>query len=230
MSEQSHDASLGTDVGRLDRTERRFARGGVLLAVVVFWLIATCLQPWNLFAEGPFSTDFYDAQARALTHGHLDVPREVAGIEGFVIDGRTQLYFGIGPAVLRLPLSGVSDVFDRRLSLASELLAVSVLGLAAARLLKRARFLVRDAPAGSPWWYAIAGAIVTLGTPLLFLSSRPLVYHEAELWGAAAGLAGLDLVIRWWREPSRRHLVEAVALAAFAISCQAAMESSVVTP
>jgi hypothetical protein len=55
---------------------------------------------------------------------------------------------------------------------------------------------------------------------LLFFSSRALVYHEAELWGAAAGLAGLDLVIRWWRVPTRRHLIEAVALATFALSCR----------
>ena len=208
------------DIGRLSPQERRWARIGVLVAVVAFCLLATCMQPWNLFSQGPFSTNFYDAQARSLTHGHLDVPASVAGIEGFVIDGRTQIYFGIGPAILRLPFSGLSDVFDGRLSLMSELLAIAVLGMAAARLLKRARTLVRGAPAGSSWWFGAAAAIVTLGTPLLFLSSRPLVYHEAELWGAAAGLAGLDLVLRWWREPTRRHLIEAVAVAAFAISCR----------
>ena len=216
VEESTRDAGAG----RLSRDERRWARLGALVAVVVFWLVATCMQPWNLFARGPFSTNFYDAQARALTHGHLDVPASVAGIEGFVIDGRTQIYFGIGPAVLRLPLSGLSDAFDGRLSLTSELVAVAVLGMAAARLLKRARSLVGNAPSGSPWWFGATAAIVTLGSPLLFLSSRPLVYHEAELWGAAAGVAGLDLVVRWWREPSRRHLVQAVALAVFAISCR----------
>ncbi len=208
------------DAGRLDRNERRAARIGAVFAVVVFWLVATCMQPWNLFDRGPYTTDFYDAQARALVNGHLDIPASVAGIEGFEIDGRTQIYFGIGPAVLRLPFSGLSDVFDRRLSLASELLAVSVIGLAAARLLGRARSLVVGSPRGRPWWFAAAAVVVSLGTPLLFFTSRPIVYHEAALWGAATGLAGLDLVVRWWRAPTRRHLVEAVALAAFAISCR----------
>jgi hypothetical protein len=209
-----------TDAGRLTTNERKWARIGTLVAVVVFWLIATCLQPWHLFDKGPYTTDFYDAQARALVHGHLDVPAKVAGIEGFEIDGKTQIYFGIGPAIMRLPFSGVSDVFDRRLSLLSELLALSVLGLAAARLLKRAKSLVNNAPEGSAWWFGAFAVVATLGTPLLFFSSRALVYHEAELWGAAAGLAGLDLVIRWWRVPTRRHLIEAVALAAFALSCR----------
>lgn len=219
VTDPSLDASGPVaDAGRLAPVERRWAWIGALVAVVLFWLVATCVQPWNLFARGPFSTDFYDAQARALVHGHLDVPSSVAGIEGFVIDGKTQIYFGIGPALLRVPLSGVSDVFDRRLSLVSELVAVLVVGLAAARLLKRARSSVHDAPEVSPWWYAVAAVAVSFGTPLLFFTSFPLVYHEAELWGAAAGLAGLDLVLRWWRDPTRRHFVEAVALAVFAMS------------
>ena len=208
------------DAGRLTSNERNWARLGTLVAVVVFWLIATCFQPWNLFDKGPYTTDFYDAQARALVHGRLDVPADVAGIEGFEINGTTQIYFGIGPALMRLPFSGVSDVFDRRLSLLSELLALSVLGLAAARLLKKAKSLVLGAPDGRPWWFAAFAASATLGTPLLFFASSPLVYHEAELWGAAAGLAGLDLVLRWWREPTSRHLIEAVLLATFAVSCR----------
>jgi len=208
------------DAGRLTDAERKWARIGTLIAVLAFWLIATCFQPWHLFEKGPYTTDFYDAQARALTHGHLDVPANVAGIEGFEIDGKTQIYFGIGPAIMRLPFSGVSSVFDRRLSLLSELLALSVLGLAAARLLKRAKSLVAVAPDGAAWWFGAFAVVATLGTPLLFFTSRALVYHEAELWGAAAGLAGLDLVIRWWRVPTRRHLIEAVALAAFALSCR----------
>jgi hypothetical protein len=209
-----------TDAGRLTTNERNWARVGTLVAVIVFWLVATCVQPWHLFDKGPYTTDFYDAQARALVHGHLDVPAKVAGIEGFEIDGKTQIYFGIGPAIMRLPFSGVSDVFDRRLSLLSELLALSVLGLAAARLLKRAKSLIANAPEGSAWWFGAFAVVATLGTPVLFFSSRALVYHEAELWGAAAGLAGLDLVIRWWRVPTRRHLIEAVVLATFALSCR----------
>jgi hypothetical protein len=218
--EEVQNSVEGNEDGRLTKDERKWARIGTLVAVVVFWLIATCLQPWNLFDKGPYTTDFYDVQARALVHGRLDVPANVAGIEGFEIDGKTQIYFGIGPAIMRLPFSGVSDVFDRRLSLLSELLALSVLGLAAARLLKKAKSLVLRAPDGRPWWFAAFAASATLGTPLLFFASSPLVYHEAELWGAAAGLAGLDLVLRWWREPTSRHLIEAVLLATFAVSCR----------
>ena len=133
----------------------------------------------------------------------IDDIYDFAEAQGFEIDGKTQIYFGIGPAIMRLPFSIVSEVvprlpfsnrtleFDRRLSLLSELIALSVLGLAAARLLKRAKSLVAKAPEGSAWWFGAFAVVATLGTPLLFFSSRALVYHEAELWGAAAGLAGL---------------------------------------
>ena len=219
LAENEKSAAID-DAGRLTTNERKWARFGVLGAVVVFWLLATCLQPWHLFAEGPYTSDFYDVQARSIVHGHLDVPADVAGLEGFEVDGKTQLYFGIGPALLRLPLSGVSSVFDRRLSLLSELVALSVLGLAAARLLKRAKSLVVKAPNGSDWWYALFAAAASLGTPVLYFASSPRVYHEAEFWGAAAALAGLDLIIRWWRAPTRRHFLEAVALATFAAACR----------
>ena len=198
--------------------ERRAARLGAGLAVVLFLLIATGGTPWHLFDRGPFSTDFYDVQARALAHGHLDVPLEVVGIEGFVVDGRTQMYFGVGPALMRLPFTAWGDGLDGRLATSSQLLAVGVLGLASARLLARARRLVVGAPRGRPWWFAIAAFVPGIATPIVFLASRPLVYHEAELWGAAAGLAGIDLVLRWHDQPRTRHLVEAVAFATFAMS------------
>ena len=48
---------------------------------------------------------FYDIQGRALLHGHLAVPNGSVSFEGFVIGGRTYVYFGLVPAVLRLPIS-----------------------------------------------------------------------------------------------------------------------------
>ena len=59
---------------------RRAARIGTAIAVVAFLLLATRGRPWALFERGPFTSNFYDAQARALSEGHLHVPPEVAGI------------------------------------------------------------------------------------------------------------------------------------------------------
>lgn len=200
--------------------ERRSAWIGVVIAVGLFLLVATHGQPWHLFDRGPFSTDFYDAQARALAHGHLDVAPQVAGLEGFVVDGKTQLYFGVGPALMRLPFTAWGTGLDGRLALLSQLGAVALLGVASSRLLARARALVPGSPRGRPWWFTVAAVVPSLATPVLYLATRPLVYHEAELWGAATGLAGIDLVLRWRDRPTARHLLEATAFAVFAISCR----------
>ena len=48
--------------------------------------------------------NFYDAQARALLAGHLDVPARALYFEGFRIHGKTYTYFGLWPAVLRMPV------------------------------------------------------------------------------------------------------------------------------
>lgn len=198
--------------------ERRAARIGTAVAVVAFWLLATGGTPWHVFDRGGFTTDFYDAQAHSILDGRLDVPLEVVGLEGFVIDGRTQIYFGLSPAVLRLPFVAWGDGLDGRLAVASELVAVGVLGLASARLMARARRLVDRAPTGRPWWFAVGAAVPALASPVVFLASGPLVYHEAALWGAASALLGLDLVLRWHDSGRGVHLALATAVAVFALS------------
>ncbi len=124
---------------RGDGATRRAARIGTAIAVVAFVLLATGGRPWELFARGPFTSDFYDAQAYALSRGHLDVDPQVASIEGFVVGGKTYLYYGIVPALARLPFAAFTDAFDGRLVVLSMAAALAVGCLAAARLLQRAR-------------------------------------------------------------------------------------------
>lgn len=212
-------AATGSDRPTPTARQRRATWVGVAVAVAAFWLLATSAQPWRLFDEGPFTADFYDAQAHALLDGRLDVPPEVALIEGFEVDGRTHLYFGIGPALLRLPFALFGDWADGRLTLLSQLGAVAVLALAAARLVVRAGRAVGD-DRDRPWLVGGFAAVAAVGTPVLFLASRGVVYHESELWGAAAGLLGLELVLAWWERPSGRGLVLTGAVAAFALSCR----------
>lgn len=201
---------------------RSATAAGTVAAVVGFWLVATAGRPWRLFDRGPFSSDFFDVQAQSLLDGRLSVPSEVMGIEGFTVDGVTHMYFGLGPAVLRLPAALFGEASHGRLSVLSQLLAVGLLAVASARLLTRAHRAVAgrraEFAAESVWPWAVFPAAVALATPVLFLASRPLVYHEAELWGAAAALAGLELSLAWWEDRRLPRLVAAGAMAAFAIA------------
>ena len=152
---------------------RRAARIGAAIAVVGFVLLATGGRPWELFARGPFTSDFYDAQAYALTRGHLDVDPQVASIEGFVVGGRTYFDYGIVPALARVPFAAFTDVFDGRLVVLSMAIGLVVGCLAAGRLLQRGRRAVGAVVPGR-WWPWITGgfvAAVGLSSPLLWLSS-----------------------------------------------------------
>jgi hypothetical protein len=205
---------------RPDGDARRAARIGTLIAVVAFVLLATGGRPWELFVRGPFTSDFYDAQARALSRGHLDVDPQVASIEGFVIHGKTHFYYGIVPALARLPFAAVTHAFDGRLVVLSMAIGLAVGCLAAARLLQRARRALGVA-VPARWWPWITGgfaAAVGLSSPLLWLSSRALVYHEAELWGAALAILGFERIVAWWSSRRGRDLVWASVVAALALS------------
>ncbi|MGH9275826.1 MAG: hypothetical protein ACRDZU_14365, partial [Acidimicrobiales bacterium] len=197
---------------------RAAARVGALVALLVFAVLVCEAMPSGLFRRGPFTSDFFDAQAQAILDGHLDVDPQVAGIEGFVHDGRTHLYFGLVPAVLRLPVVAMTDRFDGRLTQLSMLIALAVATWAAARLAWRARRWRRgDGPPGrwEPWTVGGFTAAVGLASPLLFLAARPVVYHETELWGAATTLVALEALLHWWERPGGRALAVA-SLAALA--------------
>ncbi len=86
-----------------------------MLAVVVFWLVATSWRPWQLFDRAGFSADFYDQQARAFWHGRLAVDPAIPGPEGFVVNGKTYLYYGPFLSLVRMPLMLFGDLFVGRL-------------------------------------------------------------------------------------------------------------------
>ena len=134
-------------------------------------------------------------------------------------DGRTYFYYGLVPAIARLPISAVTHALDGRLVLVSMLGGLVVGCLAAARLLQRARqALAVELPDRSWMWITgVFAAAVGLATPLLWLSSRALVYHEAELWGAALAILGFERVVAWWSSRRPLDLAWASGAAALAI-------------
>src|SRR5205807_6212140 len=93
---------------------RRAARAGAVLALAVDVLMLSVGHPTLWHPMGLLGS-FYDIQGRALLHGHLAVPQGSAGFEGFVVGGRTYVYFGPVPALLRLPVLLITHALDSRL-------------------------------------------------------------------------------------------------------------------
>ncbi len=192
------------------RPGRRFAAasaaGGVLALLIFAWLLTLGrfdMTSWQRVG------DFYDAQADAWLDGRWDIPPDTLGIERFEARGRSYMYQGPWPAVLRLPFAAVADGLDGRLTQLSMTLALGVAIAAAARLHWRIRRLLRgDAPVtrGEAVAVGLGTFAVAGGSALLYVASRAWVYHEALLWGVAWSIAALDAVLACVVEPTRRRV------------------------
>ena len=198
------------------RYYRACAIGGLVAAVVFTWMLAAGRA--DLLRAGDLS-HLYDSQAHSLLEGRWDIPRDELGIEAWIVDGKAYMYFGPVPAMLRMPVALFTDQFDGRLTQLSMLAAFAVLLVFTTRLAWRVRALARgDTPVGTVEAWA-AGAFTFLlgaGSVVLFLASRPIVYHEAELWGAALAIAAYDSLLAFMLEPDRKPLAWAGVFAGLA--------------
>jgi hypothetical protein len=211
----------------LRRVRRRFitaSGAGALLATVLFVVVMQSGRSGIL--DNDLLGGFYDGQARAILEGHLDVDPTVAGFEGFRIGDETHIYQGIVPAVARVPILGVLDGLEGRLTGVSLVLAFAFATAWLVAASWRIRRLLRgDAPLG--WLEATCTAVATFGmavAPLLFLASRAWVYHEALAWGTALSLGSLTHLLYWLtgrpsvRRGSAFQLAAAVLLGALALN------------
>jgi hypothetical protein len=152
---------------------------------------------------------YYDALGNSLLHGRFDVFPAAVGFEAFISGGKYYGYFGMTPALFRIPLNflvpalrgewgGFSVILG---SLASVWIAYRLSGRLAVRKPARLLFL----------WAAGGGA------SLVFMASRPFVYHEASVWGGALSLAAAYCLFRYAREGTLAMLAAAGAWSFFAL-------------
>lgn len=219
---------MASPLASSDTARRRFMRAALAGSVVALLLDVLMLSDGrlDLWHQMGLLGSFFDAQGRALLHGHLSVPAASVSFEGFVIGGHTYMYFGPVPALLRLPVLLVTHGLDGRLTQLSMLLALVVLLSAGAGVHWRVREFVRPgAPLGDSERAAVflmALALGAGGVPL-FLASWPVVYHESELWGAALSLAALDAVLAVVARPSGKRIAWAGALSLLAVNSRASV-------
>ncbi len=194
---------------------------GCLLGGLVYLLVLLDLDssPTRTAVGLGYGSNFFDIQANAFLDGRLDVPAESLGIEGFIIGGRTFMYFPPFPALLRIPVMLVTHEFDGRLTVASMALGWLVLAVMSARLLWLVRTVVRGDPVPSRREAAAAAVLLTAmtgGTVITFVAALPWVYHEVYVWSVATVVGALYWLVRAGLEPNRRTLgwLGAFALAA----------------
>src|SRR4051794_39954047 len=192
---------------------------GAVLALVVDVLMLSA-GDFSLTRQAGSLGAFYDVQGHAFLHGRLDVPADAVSIEGFLIGGKTYVYFGPVLALLRLPVLAVTHDLDGRLTQLYMLLGIAVLLASAAQLHWRIRELVRPGAQVTRTELVAAGLMqfaLGAGSVMLFLTSWLSVYNETELWGAAFTLAAVSAVVGVIQEPSTRRIAWAGALTLLAV-------------
>jgi hypothetical protein len=169
---------------------------------------------------------FFDAQTRSLLHLRWNVPAHVVGDEGFLVNHKVYIYFGPWPALLRLPVEAVTHSLDGRLTELSMILAWVVTMIGLARLAWNVRVVALGTTEPTPLEQVVAAAfvfVVGVGSPILYLATRPIVYNEACLWGLAWTLVALASVCAFLRASRPRTLAAASAFATLAMLSRSSM-------
>lgn len=161
--------------------------------------------------------NFYDFQALSFLQGRLDVPEESLQGESFVYDGKIYGYFGVTPALLRLPFVIFGVAFG-------ELSRVAMLGFYAATLvgaylllLDASRLLRPDRPPPAAWQTILFTLHVGLGSTVFFLGSRAYIYHEAILCGIMFAVFSCWCSLRHLAAPTGRWGLGALVLGVLSV-------------
>ena len=186
------------------RSRRRWGLGLTFAAAL---LICGWFVTWGdgKFFEHDGLASFYDAQALSIMTGHLDVPREAIGFEAYMFNGKAYGYFGIAPALLRIPLLIAFPHLDGLWSRSMMMMACLLTLIAVDRILRKIR-----GPDGGSRHAQLPRSLfllsAALGSTNLFIISRSYVFHEAIMWSSTFALLFAWVLLRYLETPSRRLL------------------------
>jgi len=176
---------------RTGGTRRRALAGWLAIGLIIFvyyFGLATQFrfEPWPTTSGG----FVFNSQLRSLLEGRFDIDPRIIGNEAFVREGKTYTYFGILPALLRLPLL---NQLWRDWTTAFCVLAATMSSLA---LFAAALTAVRaaDTPVTRAMSLVLAASFILSG-PQVELLGKPSVYVEAILWAYASACIFLYTVL-----------------------------------
>ena len=168
------------------------------LAALYAWIVTRGSFDW---AVREVLGSAYDSLARSLRQGSAEVRPQDIGIEAWNVGGRTFMYFGPLPALLRALPDLLAPSRYGLWSRPSGYLAVLLCVWAVAALCRRQLAANERLDAsGRALLFFCALAAVALGSPLVLLGSLANLYHEAILWGLGGALWGVYFALGVLRE------------------------------
>jgi len=184
--------------------------GTALVSLPYLWVL------WNLWSgtttglRSVQPDNFYELQARGMFSGHLWVPANSLGIEGFLHAGHTYTYFGIWPSLIRMPFLAVTHALDGKLTAPSLLVAWLLTALFSALLIWRVRILIRGEAALGRAEAASYGALmaaILAGSVLVYIAANPSTYDEDFAWSVALVVGALFTLLGMVERPTARGAV-----------------------
>ncbi len=170
---------------------------------LLFW---TVVLVYGVFVSGfggplfDYSTlgTAYDSLGDNLVKFNAEVGEDDIGWEAWVVDGRTYMYFGCFPALLRAVLNfvfpGVWGMWTPLACLAAGVTAVAGwtwLVLSALRRSEAPLSLKRMA-------FYLSFVAFAFCSSLFYLLASPCLYHEAVLWGFSCSVCALGCIFHFW--------------------------------
>jgi len=190
-----HDGSDASPPSRHDHRPAIACGIGLGLGLCPFLFILSAGS--GSFLQWVPAGNIFDDQARSLLHGRLDVDPRIASIEAFNVKGRSYLYFGPFPALLRVPVVALTHSFDGRLGQLSILLAWTVFACSCGVLFYQIWRLF-GRPTGGPvidiFLPSTFGLVLSGGSIVAYLAQRAGVHDEALMWGLAGAIASLAAI------------------------------------
>lgn len=179
-------------LGRLTKSPRLRVLAVFAVMTAYYWLLATELT--GDFSRPARYEAAFDELGESILRGDAIVTRATAGTEAFLFNGKSSIYFGPFPALLRVALNTVAPAWHGSWGRVSCLLAALLCGIGVFKffssMLERS---VSDDRAARKLGAAMGGAVV-FGSPLTFIIAIPSIWHEAILWGLAASIWALYYV------------------------------------
>ena len=159
------------------------------LVAFLAWIVTRGTFSWD---EREALSSAYDSLARSLREGSVEVRREDIQWEAWSVGGRTFMYFGPFPALLRmLPDALLPERYGLWSRLSGFLAVVLCLGAVVAITRRQLGENEQLGARGRTLLFFATVAAVGLGSVLLLLASVANLYHEAILWGLCAALWGV---------------------------------------
>lgn len=183
----------------------------VAIPAATYYGFLLCLGAKGFFDALPHGLVF-NSMAQHFVQGRFDVDPASIGDEGFLRDGAVYAYFGILPALLRVPLLSLANFATMDFTRLGCLCAVTLMALfKALSVLVVAR---RSTPSMNFLTVLLLAAVLVGGAQVQFL--RPSIFQEASLWANACAAGFIYLFVLGWarRDGFSRAVLLGMAVAA----------------